>query len=241
MGKIDALLEQRIDSRSHSKVQALALHAREGGLSSFSGLFKVGKLSDKEKKSLETILLEYRKDSSDITHDLEQLTTITSEVKAIHNQAALLHGERISKVQKLLSRYRDGAFSSWLLGAYGNRQTPYNFLLYYEFSEKLSYEQKTALDLFPRQVIYSLASRDISMEEKQAFLQKNVGKTKQEMLELLRAKFPLKRHDRRKTSGQAILTNLVRLFHTFARFKDQIEEEKKKEIKLLLEKFENII
>ena len=41
--------------------------------------------------------------------------------------------EKESKERKtILKNYRDGAFSAWLIATYGNRQTPYNFLQYYE-------------------------------------------------------------------------------------------------------------
>ena len=86
--------------------------------------------------------------------DLEFLTTITSEVKAINNQAIILHGERIKQCTRtFLTKYRDGAFSAWLISTYGNRQTPYNFLQYYEFYQSLNLELQKRMDDMPRQVV----------------------------------------------------------------------------------------
>src|SRR6185437_5934673 len=108
-----------------------------GNLSSFSGVFSIADLSNHEKSSIETILKDYAIDPENLDDDLAHLISITSEVKAINNQAALLHGERIKKAHTILTRYRDGAFTAWLIAAYGNRQTPYNFLQYFEFCEAM--------------------------------------------------------------------------------------------------------
>ncbi|MEI8301336.1 MAG: CT583 family protein, partial [Chlamydiota bacterium] len=104
----------------------------------FSNVFHVEDLSIQDKFSLERILKTYFDEPRQLTQDLEELCKITSEVKAINNQAVLLHGERIKKAQQILKHYKIGAFSSWLIAVYGNRSTPYNFLQYYEFYISLS-------------------------------------------------------------------------------------------------------
>jgi hypothetical protein len=238
MSKIDALLQERMGAQPSQKVKALARQSSEGGLSGFSGLFKVGELSDREKGTLEAILLEYKQNEDDIGHDLQSLISITSEVKAIHNQAALLHGERIKRVQAILKSYRDGAFTAWLYAAYGNRQTPYNFLLYFEFCQALPQEIRAKVDNMPRQAVYALASRQAPIEKKQRFITTYAGQTKREMLELIRTEFPLAKDDKRRSDdGKTLLIQLSKLYHSFRRMKKEIEPETQGQILHLLERF----
>ena len=121
----------------------------------------------KKKQTIESILKSFRlNESYDFDDDLKALMAITSEVKAITNQAVILHGERIKRAQEILKKYRDGAFTAWLFATYGNRQTPYNFLQYYEFYTVMPQALHPKLDQMPRQAVYSLASRAGALREK---------------------------------------------------------------------------
>ena len=136
MSKFNDLLHLRFKQKEtqQTKMTALVERANNGDLSSFSGVFRVAELNEKEKVDIETILRTFRlTENSDHEADMKALMAITSEVKAITNQAVILHGERIKRGQDILKNYREGAFTAWLFSAYGNRQTPYNFLQYYEF------------------------------------------------------------------------------------------------------------
>ncbi|MEC8307032.1 MAG: CT583 family protein [Chlamydiota bacterium] len=132
--------------------------------------------------------------------DLSDLSQITAEIHSLNTQAILLHGERIEKAQILLKRYLDGAFSSWLKATYGNRQTPYNFLHYTLLHRQLPPPLKREMEAMPKQVIYTLSSRNISHEEKIAFLEKSRGKEKKALLFQLRERFPLNAGDEREGS-----------------------------------------
>jgi hypothetical protein len=121
-------------------------------------------------------------------------------VKAIANQAVILHGERIKRAQEILKKYRDGAFTGWLYATYGNRQTPYNFLQYYEFYTTMPSAMHPLIDQMPRQAVYSLASRSGSIERKEAIVKSYSGKAKQELLKLIRIEFPLAEDDKRLPS-----------------------------------------
>lgn len=177
----------------------LAEVTSKGQLTSFSGVFKVHPLSELEQTSLEELLKSYQGEAEvSIQRDLDILSGITSEIKAISNQAAILHGERIQRAQEVFKNYRDGAFSAWLLATYGNRQTPYNFLQYYEFHRALPSNLISKLDEMPRQAVYTLASRDVPLEKKKDFVENYSGETKNELLELIRQAFPLEETDRRR-------------------------------------------
>lgn len=199
MVKVNSLLAQRLKMASEklSKMTNLVEMSSSGNLSSFSGVFRVAELNEKEKEALVSLLTQYKNDRQEIGNDLSQLSALTAEVKAINNQAIILHGERIKKAQEILKNYRDGAFSAWLIAAYGNRQTPYNFLQYYELYTALPENLHSKLDEMPRQAVYSLASRNGEQQQKLLIIQNYGGEPKQELLKLIRETFPLSEKDRR--------------------------------------------
>ncbi|MGE0199190.1 MAG: CT583 family protein [Simkaniaceae bacterium] len=196
MSKFNTLME-RFKSPKKEKMNELVERSHTGQLSSFAGVFQVNPISEQEQASLQSILEKYKTENTDISADLRSLTAITSEVKAISNQAVILHGERIKRAQQLFKSYRDGAFSTWLLKTYGNRQTPYNFMQYFELYQALPKKLQGIIDEMPRQAIYSLSSRSVPHEKKEAFIQNYQGETKTELLEKLRKAFPLAKQDKR--------------------------------------------
>lgn len=239
MTKLEEMLEGRFSGGGSQKVKALAKQSNDGRLTGFSGLFKSVELQDLEKRRLEDILHKHNPDDShDIDPDLQALLGITSEIKAITNQAAILHGERIKRAQALLKCYKEGAFSAWLVATYGNRQTPYNFLMYYELLEVLPQELKIKAETLPRQVIYTLASRQAPLEQKKSIISSYKGETKQEMLERIRTAIPLAARDKRAAQvGQNILTSLERVIAYYKRHEEELTEEELEEISTSLKKF----
>ena len=200
MADVKSMLSKRFEKSSDkiTKMHQLAERRSKGDLSSFSGVFKVSELSEDEIVSIEQILIHYSAEKQEIGNDLEELSLITSEVRAISNQAIILHGERIKKAQEIFSFYKDGAFSAWLIATYGNRQTPYNFLQYYKFHSEFAKPLQERIENMPRQAIYTLASRNGTLKAKERFILGYRGQTKNELLTLIREKFPLSDKDRRK-------------------------------------------
>jgi hypothetical protein len=234
---LEELLNQRFNAETnHTKVKALAKHSNDGTRSSFGGLFRASELSLLDKTALEELLKKFAHSQDEaIDKDFEELSLITSEVRAINNQAAILHGERIQRAQRILKRYRDGAFSAWLVSTYGNRQTPYNFLLYFEFLTKLPLELKPKAEWMPRQAVYTLASRTGSFEEKKAVVESYNGETKQQLLNLIRESFPLDSKDKRKTKvGQKIVQELESLLQLYKKEHELVSTQEKKQISLVL-------
>lgn len=243
MANVNAILNQRIKkSETSSKMAAMAKQSATGNLTSFAGVFSVVELSEKEKTFIETILREYAQGEEDITKDLDSLVSITSEVKAINNQAALLHGERIKKAHQILTRYRDGAFTAWLIAAYGNRQTPYNLMQYYEFCEAMPKHLRPQIESMPRQAIYALATRTGSLEKKQGVIENYQGETKSEMLTLIRQLFPLHPSDKRRPKmGDQCLQILQRLYQHMQQSLADLNLKQKEEIKQLLQQMHQLI
>lgn len=237
MVKVNDLLTLRFrkNQEKTSKMNTLAELSTSGNLSSFSGVFRVTPLTEVEETHLRNLLEGYRGELEDINDDLEHLSALTSEVKAINNQAAILHGERIKRAQEILKKYRDGAFSSWLMDTYGNRQTPYNFLQYYELYSSLSRSLQDKVEAMPRQAVYTLATRDCPQESKEELIKNYNGETKRELLSLIRERFPLEDQDRRASSlSEQMIADLQRLEKLMSskRFKPS-DEQKNRMIEVL--------
>ncbi|WP_108623690.1 CT583 family protein [Candidatus Similichlamydia epinepheli] len=192
---------------SQKKMEALADQAAHGDRSSFSGIFQV------EPPSFQMVLefKDFLTQSQDqpitndaIELDAQALSQIVQEVKAISGQAILLHGERIKKAQTIMKKYQEGTFTQWLIRAYGNRQTPYNLLQYYDFFQSVPKEHRNLIERAPKQAIYCLASRQGKIEEKIKILQELHNYSKKEFLDVVRELFPLGQDDRRRGSNPII-------------------------------------
>lgn len=244
MAKVNSLLSQRFKMATEklSKMTTLVERSSSGNLSSFSGVFRVAPLNEKENASLENLLSQYKNESQEIGEDLFQLCALTAEVKAINNQAIILHGERIKKAQNILKNYRDGAFSAWLIAAYGNRQTPYNFLQYYELHCTLPNDLHPKLDEMPRQAVYSLASREGDNAQKELIIKNYDGQPKQALLELIRQTFPLAENDRRaQDKGEIAIKDLKRVRSQLATSNFTLAVAQKTELLKILKELKTLI
>jgi Uncharacterised protein family (UPF0137) len=243
MSDVNTLLSQRLKKgEQSSKMAAMAKESATGNRTSFSGIFGVAELSLSERGFLEAILHEYQTGKEDLDSDLNSLISITSEVKAINNQAAILHGERIKKAHTILIRYKDGAFTSWLNAAYGNRQTPYNFLQYYLFWEAMPKPLRPTIELMPRQAIYTLASREGSLDVKKGIIENYKGETKSQLLTLIRDKFPLSSKDQRgQNIGETAIKALTRLYTLLDTKKQNLSKGQKQAAIELLKEIHRLI
>src|SRR5690606_29374230 len=102
MSKFNDLLNLRFKQKDNqAKMTALVERSNNGDLSSFSGVFRVAQLNEAEKANIEAILRNFSpSEAFNFDADLKAILAITSEVKAITNQAVILHGERIKKAQE---------------------------------------------------------------------------------------------------------------------------------------------
>ena len=196
--KLGEMLQERFRRKEKPKMNELAQQSAGGQLSVFSAIFGTPRIDEKERAEMTELLNKYADESVDVASDLSSLLALTSEVKAINNQAAILHGERIKKAQEILKKYREGAFTAWLQATYGNRQTPYNFLQYFDFYSKMPLALRPQIEAMPRQAVYTLASREGVFEKKEEIVRNYQGETKQQMITLIRSLFPLKDEDKRK-------------------------------------------
>ncbi|MCB1135515.1 MAG: CT583 family protein [Chlamydiia bacterium] len=244
MSKVNSLLSKRLQKGERSeKMAALAKKSAAGDLHSLSGVFAASQLSEGEEETLRLILERYGEERLEcIDQDLCALKAVTSEVKAINHQAALLHGERIRRAQEILKTYQDGAFTSWLMATYGNRQTPYNFLQYYLFYQELPLDLRPQVELMPRQAIYTLASRNGAIDDKHNIIRSFSGQTKQELLDLIRDLFPLDEGDRRRpNTATLVLSSLEKAAHALSKRHSRIGPRQKEVIREHLELIESLL
>ncbi len=235
--KKGSMLLQRLKSSvaKSAKMDELAERSTSGSLSSFSGVFNVNPIEEKDLLPLQTLLEKHARNSSNLKHDLGILSTLTSEVKAIHSQSIILHGERIQKAQKLLLNYTDGAFSAWLIHTYGNRQTPYNFLQYFEFYQTLSPPLQVKMMELPKQAVYTLSSRQGDMQKKEEIILEYNGETKKQLLSTIQEAFPLSIEDKRKSKKAKNSIKLLREVKKVISHKDfKPSQSEKQEITTLL-------
>lgn len=244
MSKVNSLLNERLGkakTKGPSKMASLAMDSSAGKLTSFAGVFGVGDLSSEEREGLQGLLLKYAEDDQDLEKDLNTLINITAEVKAITHQAALLHGERIKTAQKILKEYKDGAFTEWLIVTYGNRQTPYNFMQYFEFYQAMPKTLRPMVERMPRQAIYTLASREGDMAIKKKIVSDYKGQTKVELLELIREIFPLAEGDkRRQNPGEQMICSLNKLYSQLNQSKKRLTKNQRDSIHSLLDRIREL-
>lgn len=245
MKKVNDLLSQRLQKapvEQSKKMSALAKQTANGQRNSFSSLFSSSELSSIELSFLEKLLQEHSLDSKNIHKDLSTLVSLNKEIKSIGHQAALLHGERILKARSLLKSYKEGAFSKWLLGTYGNRQSPYNFLQYYEFWQSISQPLRQKVESMPRQIIYTLASRSIAQKEKEGFIKEYKNEGKALTLKKIRQRFPLEEKDKRKTKeSDLLLKNLQTLEKKWTSQTFRFNTSQKQEIQRIIKHFQKLL
>lgn len=197
MSKLKNLLEQRFAHNNSQKMRSLAQQSSSGQLSPFNSIFGPTQVSSTEQDKIQRLLQEHAIEQDIPQQDVHLLAFLSAEIKQIHHQSVLLHGERIAKAKQILTHYKEGAFSQWLILTYGNRQTPYNFLLYYELFLSLPDHLKPEAEKMPKQAIYSLASRKGSQEQKEAIIRNYKGENKNTLLSIIRNTFPLDQNDAR--------------------------------------------
>lgn len=236
MSKLNDLIMGRFKTTKKDNVGKLVERSGGGMAVGLAENLPKHLMSEAEKTQIADLLEKYSVDEAAIhEEDKEALCSLTAEIKSIHNQSIILHGERIKKAQEILKKYDEGAFSSFLIHTYGNRQTPYNFLLYYEFYTSVSTGVQKLIDPMPKQAIYSLSSRDVSKEEKVEFVKNYQGETKTQLLERLRDHFPLKEKDKRKAKPSKHVELLLEKALAMVSKKGykQTESERKKLLSLL--------
>lgn len=183
--------------------------------SSFRAEFVAAPLTDEETQQIHKMLENGSPDGeakdSDVEGDQQTLTEITTQIRAIEKQSVLLHGERIFKAQSILKKYRDGTFSNWLQLAYGNRQTPYRMLQFYDLFMKLGKDEKELISTMPKRAAYALASRSGEIDKKIEIIKEHHDSSPDEIIQVVQEVFPLKKDDKRKDAKSVRDADLLKV------------------------------
>ena len=88
----------------------------------------------------------------------------------------------------------------------------------------------------PRQAIYTLASRDAPLKDKQQIVKNYSGQTKAELLSLIRERFPLEDEDQRKQSiADSALQALKKVFNQLDRKNLKLTRKQKRQLNEILD------
>lgn len=215
---------------------------------SFTSVFDPRPLDLSEEKVIDQILEENsingKLTSEEQILNSKNLKQITSEIKAIGRQGAVLMGERVFKAREILKSYRERAFTRWLENAFGNRRSGYNVLSYYEFHQKL--QEKDLQESFrkiPQRIAYMLASRDADLEAKKEFIREYHGVNHAVAAQLIQEKFPLSSSDQRaeRASIEFLINEIKVAIKKLSRRKSSLAESNINDISALKEMLELIL
>ena len=236
MSRIESLLEERFSGVESKKVKQLAHKSSHGELSSAANLFTSRLPTSDEVQAMQTLLERFSTKQNHLQEDAQSLVALTLETKAINHQAALLHGERIKKAQSILKQYQEGAFSVWLVQTYGNRQTPYNFLLYHDLFNELSKHLQQKFEEMPKACAYALAVRTGAIEDKQAVITTLYNSDRKTILEEIQKRFPLAQTDKRKKRwGTHLIREFQKLLSDFKKHEKELSKSEREELKALIQ------
>ncbi len=172
-------------------------------------------LSEQEKLAIKKIIIDDYQlgtiSENQVAQHVDKLTNITKQIKAISTQSVLLHGERIKQAQELLSNYHEGAFSKWLMITYGNRQSPYNMLRYYEFYQSAPQTARPMIEGAPKKCVYILASREGNDQTKLDLLQNHGNKPQIKFLKEIQQAFPTQENIKRKPQLTSTIESISKL------------------------------
>lgn len=202
-------------------------------------------LSEQETNALKELLVEGSDSGRFIAEDFTLLASLTGEIKSITHQSVLLHGEKILAAKKLFKAYGEQTFSKWLRAVYGNRQTPYNFLKYYQFYTSLTADLQEKILVMPKQIVYTIASRNCSDQDKMRVVESYEGESKDTYIKAIRKAFPLEKKDRREKKKEKVSKQILYLLdaaeEAIQTYKKELSLEELRIIDAKLKHFQSIL
>ena len=245
MSKVNDKMLALLQKPAQSAAFAEGFEERESSSKkAFRAEFISAPLSDEENQQIHQLLeasfTEGQFSTDEVEKDHQNLTELTTQIRAIEVQSVLLHGDRIYKAQSILKKYQDGTFSNWLQLAYGNRQTPYRYLQFYDLFNKLEKDEKELMNSMPKQSAYKLASRNGEIEKKVEIIKEYHDCPQSEINQAIQEAFPLKSKDKRRAKeNDADTIKVIRLnLRKLVRRKEELGQDTRKslaDIRLLID------
>lgn len=169
------------------------LFSRQDPIQAFYG---VKPLESNEANHIEKLLVDNFQPGlikeEEVIEDAENLKNLTSEIKAIKKQGAILIGERIQKARDILKKYHNRTFLQWIDMIFGSRRTAYNMLSYYELYNALPIEVKENFKNIPQKAAYTLASKKGPIEIKTEIVANYQNLRQDDLISLINEKLPKK-------------------------------------------------
>ncbi len=201
-------------------------------------------LTEEEKRQIQKLLMdEYHSRTvpeESVVQHVKQLMDITKQVKSISAQSILLHGERIKQAKDILKDYREGAFTKWLLTTYGNRQTPYSMLNYYELYHNAPVSHKAIIESAPKKAVYLLASRDGDLDKKMELLQEHGKSPQADLMLRIQEIFPIAEHDQRQPKNSSAIEAIAKACQKLEKNSHHLNKDDLDNIKDLIERLQNL-
>ena len=120
-------------------------------------------------------------------------------------------GSVLHKAREVLKKYKDGAFTRWLELAYGNRQTPYRMLQYYDFYQTLSKDVQPLIQSMPKRATHVLASRNGDPEKKVEIIKQHYASSSEDIIKIIQDTLPINAKDgRKRKDNDDVLVGAIR-------------------------------
>lgn len=162
-------------------------------VNAFQALFAVQELNSQEQQAIERLLI----DGHDpinfpeevVIVDIEKISNITKEVRAIKKQELVLIGERIAQAREVFRKYKEKSFRNWLEMTFGSFKTGYNYLAFHDLYLSFPEELRANLKGMPAKAVYILASKRGSLDSKIKIVREHAHQPAQRLLSIIRSEF----------------------------------------------------
>ncbi|GAB4231650.1 MAG: hypothetical protein Tsb0021_10100 [Chlamydiales bacterium] len=179
----------------------------------------------------------------EINQAIEQLKTLAINIRQIQKQTVIQIGEKIDRARTLLQKYGDTTrtFTEWLELTFNSRRTAFNILslydLYKNTQEKVLREKIIGI---PLKAAYQIASRNIEIGEKLAFIEEFNGDKAEDWIEALRTRFPAETHSK-KSSYHPYFQQIEKALHILQKRSKQFKTQDWRRIKEIAGQLQKIL
>ncbi|MGE3556376.1 MAG: CT583 family protein [Candidatus Obscuribacterales bacterium] len=215
---------------------------------SFNAIFDPHPLEEREAGVIDQLLMEGHDpevtSEDDMGKDMLAIRHITSEIKAVGKQAAVLIGERLARVRDVLKCYRADTFTRYLEAVFGSRRTGHNLLAYYQLYNALPDDSiRRTFQGMPQKAAYMLASRTADLQAKAEIIRESDGCTAKEIALIIQQRLPTLASDRRSNRRimGAVVESMANLVRELSTHKERLTSRDYNELALVRELLDSLL